>query len=58
MSLILLFLLVFGGGLVMSGIGGIIYYKEDVKPIIEEIEEVEIHDALKKEIIDELNQLE
>ncbi|HUU40064.1 MAG TPA: hypothetical protein VMW42_03890 [Desulfatiglandales bacterium] len=58
MSLILMILLVFGGGLVMCGTGGIIHYREDIKPVIEEIEEAETHNALKKEIMNELNQAE
>ena len=48
-------LLVFGGGLVMCGTGGIIHYREDIKPMIEEIKETESHQALKNEIEEELN---
>ena len=58
MSLILMLLLVFGGGLGMSVLGGVIHYREDIKPVIEEIEEAETHNALKKEIMNELNQAE
>jgi len=56
MGIALLILIVFGGGLGMSVLGGAIHYREDIKPVIEEIEEEEAHNALKKEIMSELNQ--
>ena len=58
MGIALLILIVFTGGLGMSALGGVIHYREDIKPVIEEIEEAETHNALKKEIMNELNQAE
>ena len=55
MTILTLALIVFFGGLGMSVLGGVIHYREDIKPMIEEVKETESHQALKNEIKEELN---
>ena len=52
MSVAILILLVFLGGLGFSTLGGVIYYREDIKPMIEKIEKEQERCLTEQEIYD------
>ncbi len=52
MSIAILILVVFLGGLGFSTLGGVIYYREDIKPVIEKIEKEQERYLTKQEIYD------
>ena len=52
MSIAILILLVFLGGLGFSTLGSVIYYREDIKPMIEKIEKEQERRLTEQEIYD------